>query len=276
MMGTGGFTELRLVSPAAWLARDLSNQDVIPVAGDIGLWAPKQWRHLAWWMPGSHAARLAASGVHPRLQTPGWAALSMFDTSVLGRQVSAVQLQHLEEFGGEHFIKPADVKVEALLASVTTPDGFVTAARAAGMASALPVLVSDPVNFTHEYRCFIASGQVLAASAYLIEGSTWGAWHPADLPPTEDAVAFATDAAAQLKMPHLPGGWVLDVGLIDARQWAVVETNPAWCSNPYWSTEGDATGVVRAILAAQGDAPAPALQWQGPQRHAPAGPLPRR
>lgn len=288
---------LRVVTPAAWLAADLAagtpsrrvwtDADLddrqspcgLAVVHDLGLWAPPPAAEAVWWMPGAHAARLNASGVHPPLSSPGPRALLAFSAKHLRRRVSVMTLLEAtsaDERPGPVFAKVADTKVAGLPAQVHPHlADFTTAARAAGLEPGTAVIVSDVVDYAAEYRVFVLDGAAVAASAYLMDGATWDAWAPPDLPDTSRARAFATEALAAATSP-LPAAFVLDVGVDRDGRWSVIETNPAWSSNPYWATEHDAAAVVATIAASQHPGQAHAFGWRSDLPGGRARPLPPR
>lgn len=89
------------------------------------------------------------------------------------------------------------------------------------------MLLSEPVEWPAEYRCFVADGRVVATSPYLSFGHAL-AHHPgaAGQIPTP-VLGLCADLAENCDLPR---ALVIDVGLIEDRGWAVVEFNPAWCS----------------------------------------------
>lgn len=109
------------------------------------------------------------------------------------------------------------------------------AAACEGLPAETEILVSEIVDFSAEARCFVLDGRVLDCAIY--EGD-------ADL---EAAAAFAHEVAAAA-VPG-PRAYVLDVGLIRGRGWAVVEFNAAWGSGLNGCS---ADLVVPAIAAASG------------------------
>ncbi|MDW4906413.1 ATP-grasp domain-containing protein [Streptomyces sp. ADMS] len=92
-----------------------------------------------------------------------------------------------------------------------------------------PVLVSDIVTFTVEYRLFLLDGDVRTGSRYLTDGELDAV--PLDEDPRRpEVLAFAELHASQ----HLPSAVVVDVGLVEeGSEWAVVEANAAWASGHY-------------------------------------------
>jgi hypothetical protein len=95
--------------------------------------------------------------------------------------------------------------------------------------------VAEPVDWLVEYRCFVLEREVVTLSPYrrngqVIEGH-------AD---TLGVPALETDAARQFASAVLtsasvacPPVFVLDVGQIVDRGWAVVECNECWASGIY-------------------------------------------
>lgn len=275
---TRDFTQLRVVSSASWLARDLARAGTVPVVGDLGLDIPAETDGTAWWCPGLFAARLHATGVPVPFAGPPapWQAAIAGDW--LGRDVRAATLAELTAAGWDltrpAFAKPADVKAAAVPARWWPRlSDFVEAATAAGLPPSTPVLVCRTrVQFETEYRCFVADGQVVAASMYRDGDQTWDAWDEEDAQRCGAAVTFAERVVESLA--DQPDGWVLDVGQSRDGTWMVVEANPSWCANPYHC---ESAGVVRSVLAAQRRDGDRRWLWQpGDWLKSRALPLPRR
>jgi len=113
----------------------------------------------------------------------------------------------------------------------------------------IPVLMSTPVVWQSECRCFVNRGSVAAVSIYMRNGDIAqvddGSWPATD----EEIDAARRFAEVVLNTPgaQLPPGAVVDVGVIEDRGWAVVEANPAWGSGIYGC---DPSGVLAAIRSA--------------------------
>lgn len=269
LAGSAGFAELRVVTPAAWLARDLASAGTIPVVHDLGLDAPADTSRTAWWAPHRFVARLAVTpGVtRPALTSPGPDWLSTVPSRWLRREVWCGPLARADGAPlwarGAVFAKPAEVKLERFPAAVVrSPAELADRAAAAGLAPTSRVVLSQVVDFAEEHRCFVGPGPdgrpaVLAASAYLLDGVTWDAWEtPSQAPPSVRAAAFARKVAAAVPGPP---GFVLDVGRLRDGGWAVIEANAAWSSNPYHAAP---TGVVASVLAAQRPDAEPGWSWR--------------
>jgi len=96
----------------------------------------------------------------------------------------------------------------------------------------LPVLVSEPVVFEVEFRCFVVEREVASMSPYIRGGElardAAGDWEAeaADVEAARASIqAFLADPAVDL-----PPAVVVDVGRMQGRGWGVVEANPAWAS----------------------------------------------
>lgn len=108
----------------------------------------------------------------------------------------------------------------------------------------MPVLVSEPVWFTVEFRCFVLQRSVRAFSLYARDGEL-----------TEDAEATDSEVremrdftATVLADPQVevPRACVLDCGMIAGRGWGVVELNAAWGAGIYQCNPDAVLDVVRA------------------------------
>ena len=267
-MSVAGFTELRVVTTATWLAGDLNAGTRLPVVHDYGLDVPGDTSGTAWWAPHKFVARLAVTpGVsQPLLTSPGAAWMGTLDEKWTRRSLWSGPLAAAPScplWGrGAVFAKPAEIKLGRLAAATyTDPAAFQACAEAAGLQSGSQVVLSEVVAFSAEYRCFVGPGPagrpvVLASSAYLVDGVTWDFWEDAtDAPDPFEAAAFAQRVLGDVVGP---AGFVLDVGRLADGSWAVVEPNASWSANPYHC---DPAGVVASVLAAQDPAGDPRWAW---------------
>jgi len=262
------FEVLHVVTPARWLADDLAagaaaNQ--VRVHHDLGLDVPDDIRAVAWWCPGMFVARLNATRIRPWFTSPDPATVAQLPGELLGRHLQVVPLQLVvpaaRAVGQRVFLKVADTKIAGLPATVMPIDAvpaFQDACYARGMGPSSLVFVASEVTFRQEHRIWVHQDEPVGSSVYLRDGITWEAMNPGALPSSSDALTFAREVTAELA-GHVPDGYVLDVGQLTDGRWAVVETNPAWSSNPYWATEQSADEVVATILAAQ--RPGQRHQW---------------
>jgi hypothetical protein len=108
------------------------------------------------------------------------------------------------------FCKPA---VPKLFPARVYSDAAELAAECRGLDGETAILVSEPVTFIAEARCFILEGRVLDCAIYDGDG---------------DTTAAASTAAELLRDLTVPRAVVVDMGLIQGRGWALVEFNAAW------------------------------------------------
>lgn len=241
-----------MVSFARWFVHELAvggSALGVEVVGDDGLDIDPDAADCAWWCPGRHAGRLAASGIDHRFATPGPGFLARLDPALVGREVWCGPLADLPAWAGDRFAKPADVKIPALPAGVFAGDArFRRAAASAGLGLASQVIVSQVVELVAEWRFWVLAGVPVAASPYLECGVTWDGLEDRTVP--QDAWAFAVRAAAGAT--GVPRGWVVDVAADRGGRLMVVEANPAWSSGCYWAAARFPAQVVATILASQG------------------------
>lgn len=146
---------------------------------------------------------------------------------------------------GRAFFKPDDDKCFAARVYESgneLPDSSV-------LPDSTPVLVSEPVQWSIEFRCFVLQNQLMTLSPYLRDGQLCraadGSW-----PASDDEVHAATEFIQQVLSDsriEIPPAIVLDVGIIEGRGWAVIESNAAWGSGLYGC---DATQVLDVIQRA--------------------------
>lgn len=102
------------------------------------------------------------------------------------------------------------------------------------------VLVSEPVHFTSEYRCFVLDGRVRTTSLY-----TWARAPMPDPPMLAEPWRFVVEMLRACA-DTLPRACVVDVGFITDRGWAIVEANSA-CGAGIYDCDPDAVlDVVQA------------------------------
>ena len=157
------------------------------------------------------------------------------------REIRLTTLRDARQLRQPAFVKPADDK--CFLAGVFSsgeqlPGGDVLPGRTA-------VLIAEPVRWAVEFRCFSLERTVIDLSPYLRHGelaqSPEGKWEDAR---TEQAREFAAAVVSDDSVA-LPPAIVIDVGLIEGRGWAVVETNAAWGSGIYGCDPAAVLRVVR-------------------------------
>lgn len=150
------------------------------------------------------------------------------------------------------FIKPAD---EKSFPAAVYECGAGLPAHTTDLPDLLPVLIAEPVTWEVEFRCFIREGQIMTLSPYLRDGELAldeQGRYVADPAEYSAARALAEQVLADPALAH-PPAFVMDVGRIAGRGWAVVEANPAWGSGIYGCDPVHVLPVLqRACLPAGG------------------------
>ncbi|MBN1317731.1 MAG: ATP-grasp domain-containing protein [Anaerolineales bacterium] len=103
------------------------------------------------------------------------------------------------------------------------------------LAPTTPILISEPVNWEIEFRCFIRERQCKTFSIYARNGelaqAADGSW-PTESHEKAKAESFINALLADPDV-SLPPSVTIDVGRIEDRGWAVIEANPSWGSGIY-------------------------------------------
>ncbi len=153
--------------------------------------------------------------------------LAKLPPEYLKRKVEFMTLGEAKLITERKFIKPADDK--CFDAKVYEPGTFKPHEI---IQDDYPVLVSEPVEFTLEYRTFAYGNQVRAWSNYIYHGhiadpKLWDAVPAYEELPSE----FVQDMLYWEEVATEPA--VIDVGYIPGKGWAIIETNQAWASGLY-------------------------------------------
>jgi hypothetical protein len=127
------------------------------------------------------------------------------------------------------FIKPALGK--SFDAAVRTGPSLVS--QTAHLPPGLLVHVSEPVEWETEYRCFAREQEVVTLSPYRRGSVTFSSYESPLQGPDHELKAAAEFAGSVLKAVPCPKAFVLDVGNIKGRGWAVVEPNECWGAGVY-------------------------------------------
>jgi ATP-grasp domain, R2K clade family 2 len=164
--------------------------------------------------------------IEPQLS---WVAELPFD--LRRRELQFTNLAAARNVDHPAFIKPADDK--CFQARVYAMGSELPEIESLGAMS--PVLVSGPVSWESEFRCFVLEKRVAAMSIYSRNGDLAetedGNW-PASPSESKDALDFANLVLHDARVTFPPAG-VLDVGVISDRGWAVVEANACWGAGIY-------------------------------------------
>lgn len=161
--------------------------------------------------------------------SPGW--LTELPTIYLQRQIRYATLGDARAYNKTAFIKP--VRDKCFLAKVY--GSGVELPTSDILPDSTPVLISEPVLWEVEFRCFVRDRTIAASSPYCRYGSLAqsddGSW-PASRQESEEAREFCNTVLGDRSI-NLPAAVVIDVGKIVDKGWAVVEANSAWASGIY-------------------------------------------
>jgi len=148
-------------------------------------------------------------------------------SSVTRRQICMTTLGEARSISEPTFIKPPNDK--SFIAQVYDTGAELSTA----FDDDATVLISTPVKWISEYRCFCLDGRVITHSPYLRNGELAinSNYAITDL---ESANAISTaEKALEYAELGLPRAVVVDVGEIEGEGWAVVEANGAWGAGIY-------------------------------------------
>jgi hypothetical protein len=183
------------------------------------------------------AARYRLALVEPPLDL-----LTRLPPALLRREVEFARFRDLGRLKQPAFVKPADPLDRCFDAGIYSGNRDIRAPW--GIDPDAHVLVARPALWLAEFRCFVCDGRVVATSPYLSFGRPvwrpWGQGGEKAVPP-RDALAVCSRLLTAVAVPP---AFVVDVGLIEGRGWAVVEFNPAWCSGLLGADPAAVLGVL--------------------------------
>ena len=158
------------------------------------------------------------------------------------RRIWALDLKEAVHIQERCFMKPALGK--SFDAAIRT--GHELAAEVTHLPSSLKVHVSEVVAWEAEYRCFIKDKKVITLAPYRRGAVIFSSYESPLGGPQRETYAAADFAESVVNAIPSPRAFVLDVGLIPGRGWAVVEPNECWGSGLY----GCALAKVLEVLLA--------------------------
>ena len=177
------------------------------------------------------------------LLEPGFGWLPRLPAKWRAREVRLSTLEDARTIAEASFIKPADDKcfrARVYSSGRELPKDDI-------LPGTIPVLISEPVTWLTEFRCFVherhpATFSISARGGELAEGEE-GDWPVSDeeRAEAEDFLSrFLADPEVQV-----PPGVVVDFGRMADRGWGVVEANPAWSSGVYGCDPDEVLRVTR-------------------------------
>lgn len=238
----------QLASAAArkgWKPRALDDTPNVPITGPRTFYGGSD-------RAAEYAARFELSLIEPPLDL-----LARVPANLLARTVRFGTLAALRHLQGPIFVKPADPILRNFDAGVHRSVAGVRGRTA--IDEQTPVLVSEPVEWTAEYRCFIRERKVAAWSPYLSFGRpVWKPGSVRELP--ANLAAFCERLVTQMEQ-NLPAAFVVDVGVLEDGRWAVVEFNPAWCSSILGANVENVLTVIERAAIWSRELPEQDLPW---------------
>jgi protein-tyrosine phosphatase len=232
-------------------------------------WSVRAWDERPTGLPGGRAvyyggtdvAMQASARYRLALLEPPLDLLAHLPASLLLREVQFARFRDLSRLKRPMFVKPADPLGRCFDAGIYANPRDIRAPKAIDPETR--VLVADPVEWLAEFRCFICEGRVVASSPYISFGRpVWRAWGQGGekAVPSKDALAVC-GRLLEMKSPALPPAFVVDVGLVEGRGWAIVEFNPAWCSGLLGAEPAAVLGVLERACRALDDLEAADATW---------------
>lgn len=156
--------------------------------------------------------------------------LTQLPSEYLLRQVEFMTLSEAKALTEPTFVKPADCTAKVFDAAIYEAGRFIFCDD--DLPPQTPVLASEPVDWEAEYRVVVHERKIIAFSPYIRGGwlarNAQGQW-PFSQAEAREMLSFVHELLANESVAF-PPAFVLDVGVIEARGWAVVEMNPVWCS----------------------------------------------
>jgi hypothetical protein len=179
---------------------------------------------------GTDQALTIAARYHLALLEPPFDLLARLPLEFRRRVVAYGHFSDLARLKAPTFVKPADALRKSFDAGIYASARDIRTPK--GVDAQNPVLIAEPVEWSAEYRCFIRDRELAAWSPYLSFG------RPIWKPFAQGTLEARTPGNIQSFCERLfsrsgisfPPAFVMDIGLIENRGWAVVEFNPAWCS----------------------------------------------
>jgi len=185
-------------------------------------------------------AREVAASMSMGLLEPPFEWLTTLPYACVNRKIIYTTLAQGRMLTSPMFVKPADDKcfdAQVYQSGADLPGDD-------HLDGSAPILISEPVTWISEFRCFVLDGEVVTLSVYLRDGELAdgeeGKW-PATETEFAEARAFAS---LVLSTVDLPPAVVLDIGVIDGVGWSVVEANPAWGAGIYGCDPGEVLKVL--------------------------------
>jgi hypothetical protein len=194
------------------------------------------------------------------LLEPEFDSLTRLSRQCVKRDVAFGRLGDLLATCPPGFLKPADGTAKVFSAKVYDEAGRAELRRDTDLDT--PSLWSEPVDWTMEIRAVVHHARILSLRCYAVEGRR--SPNPLACLPLEPEVASAASDFIADVLEHrsdLPPSFVVDVGRIEGRGWAVVEFNSLWASRFFGGVTADYLSALADVVLPYGEVPAEASRW---------------
>lgn len=219
-----------------------------------------QGKDLALYAPTDVALRVAQRHDLALLE-PALGILATLPECYTSRQIRFMRLGNAEVLDRPMFVKPADCTAKWFDAAVYESGRRILCDD--DLSRSTPVLVAPPVEWQNEYRTVVLERRVVAFSPYIRGGwlarDDQGQW-PLTAHETDALLSFCNAMLADRRV-ELPPAFVLDVGTITGRGWAVVEMNPIWCSGLLGCDLAAVLPALRRACRRRGELAADDRRW---------------
>lgn len=176
-------------------------------------------------------AAVVADSLNLSLIEPPFDWLTSIPDQYTNRTIRFTSLVDARTVDEESFFKPADDK--CFRAQVYGSGSELPTTET--LPASTPVLISNPVEWDVEFRCFVLDRKLQTLSPYSRNGDLAQDAN-GDWPATENEIRDATEFIGRILADEsitLPPAVVVDIGIIRGIGWSIVESNPAWGSGIY-------------------------------------------
>jgi hypothetical protein len=202
-------------------------------------------QNTIYWMGGAFMLKVRRVGLAASLISPGAQWLVDIDEELSGRKIYEGTLEDYVAFGRTCWVKPSEAKIVKFPAGLYSPEQVVKIFSEENFTHKISLQWTEAVlPLNYEHRFFIADGEVITGSPYLVNGKGYSS--TIDTSKYEEAKKFANYALKALGVNNIPPAFVMDVALNeDTNKWLIVEANRSWSSGFYGSDPKLALEVVK-------------------------------
>ena len=186
-------------------------------------------------------ARVIAAQLDKVLLEPEHDWLTKLEFEFVQRKIEYTEIKKLANLSYPIFIKPPDDKL--FTAKIYTSVDEIL--NRIDLESNQQILVSEPVTFTKEYRSHILNGEIVSCTRYLMNSELDISSNDKTI---KDAIVFIERLLKETET-RIPPTVVIDVGLLDSGEFAVVEANPSFGAGIYQgNAEENSKSIISCLL----------------------------